>query len=99
MDANVENGSSNVVLPVKVGDKVMVRTVTYHYTGEIADVSAWPFVRLTKAAWIADSGRFMDALVTGNFKEVEPFPRGTTVNWMTVVDCSPVETLPEKQIG
>jgi hypothetical protein len=29
---------------------------------------------LTDAAWIADDGRFSEALQSGKFNEVEPFP-------------------------
>jgi hypothetical protein len=52
---------------------VYVRTVTHHYTGEVLEETATELV-LVKAAWIADTGRFADAMKTGKFNEIEPYP-------------------------
>ena len=41
----------------KVGDKLFIRTVTYHLVGEITEV-ADGFLRLKDAAWVADTERF-----------------------------------------
>lgn len=54
-------------------EKTFIRTVTYHFTGEIVRETDTEVV-LTKAAWVADSGRFMQAMATGVFLEVEPYP-------------------------
>lgn len=60
---------------VKTNERVFLRTVTYHYTGEIVFEDE-RVVRLRRAAWIADSGRFADAMRIGAsaFSEVEPYP-------------------------
>lgn len=64
--------------PYKVGKNYFIRTVTHHLTGKLIKVTAKELV-LEDAAWIADDGRFHDALKTGNLSEVEPFPDGAEV--------------------
>ena len=54
-----------------VGEKFFFRTVTYHLTGKVKKVMG-TILELEDAAWIADSGRFSDALKTGKLNEVEP---------------------------
>ena len=54
-----------------IGKKFFFRTVTYHMTGKVIK-RIGNFVQLEKAAWIADSGRFMTAIKTGELNEVEP---------------------------
>jgi len=61
-----------------VGQNVFIRTVTMHYTGHLVQVTQGELV-LEDAAWIADSGRFAEALSTGRLHEVEPFPPGRVV--------------------
>lgn len=53
---NPSVGSSEVF---EIGAEVFIKTVTYHYTGRIVDVSEG-FVFLEDVAWIADSGRFTE---------------------------------------
>lgn len=70
-----------------VGGKYYFRTVTYHTTGEVQKIVG-RFALLKNAAWIADSGRFMEAIKNGALNEVEPV--GTAfVNLDTVVDFFP----------
>lgn len=71
-----------------VGTYYFIRTVTYHYTGLLVALTNEELV-LDKAAWIADSGRFADAIKTGEFSEVEPYPDGCLVriNRRAIVDC------------
>lgn len=64
--------------PYPVGKNVFVRTVTMHYTGHLTRVTDGELV-LTDAAWVADSGRFSEALSTGKLNEVEPFPAGEVI--------------------
>lgn len=70
-----------------VGKKFYIRTVTYHCTGKVVKRMG-AFIQLETAAWIADSGRFSDAIKGGTLSEVEPV--GTMwVNLSSVVDFFP----------
>lgn len=58
-----------------IGQSVIVRTVTFIYTGRL--VAAQDGILLLEdAAWVADSGRWAGALRTGQLDEVEPYPDG-----------------------
>jgi hypothetical protein len=56
-----------------IGAKVFIRGVTMAYTGEVVACTDCE-VSLRKAAWIADTGRFAQAMAGGTFSEVEPYP-------------------------
>lgn len=58
---------------IKVGDKVLVHTVTFYWSGEIVQADKQT-ITLKEAAWIADTGRYSEAFRTGQFVEVEPVP-------------------------
>lgn len=80
-----------------VGEKFFFRTVTYHMTGRVKKIIG-PIVELENAAWIADSGRFMNAIKEGKLNEVEPVGRAY-INLSSVVDFFPWKhALPEKQV-
>ena len=68
-----------------LGMAVFIRTVTYHYTGRIVRVTPLA-VTLEKASWIADSGRFSEAMNSGEFSEVEPYPNEVTIMIGSIVD-------------
>jgi hypothetical protein len=57
----------------EIGKNYLIRTVTMIDIGEVVE-DFDDFVILTKASWIADTGRFMQAMTSGTFNEVEPFP-------------------------
>ena len=62
----------------KIGENYFIRTVTHHLTGKLIAVTPkelW----LKDAAWIADDGRFMQAIRDGKLNEVEPFPDGEEI--------------------
>jgi len=62
----------------EVGKCYLIRTVTMIDTGRLVDVTEHEIV-LEDAAWIADTGRFSDALKSLQFSEVEPFPDGRVI--------------------
>ena len=64
--------------PWIIGKIYLIRTVTMIQTGRLVAVGDKELV-LDNAAWIADTGRFSDALKTCNFSEVEPFPLGQVI--------------------
>ena len=80
--ASAKSGLSHSFI---VGQQYMIRTVTFFYTGLLEAVTDSDLV-LSKAAWIADTGRWADCLTTGKLNEVEPFagdviiPRGVVVD-------------------
>jgi len=75
--------------PYQVGKPYFIRTVTFYYTGLLKAVHEHELV-LEDVAWIADTGRFSEALRTGSFNEVEPYPADTEVivNRGSIVDAS-----------
>lgn len=60
----------------RVGATYLIRTVSYHYTGVFVGFNGPnnSEVVLKDAAWIADTGRFMQAVQDGALGEVEPYP-------------------------
>lgn len=70
-----------------VGDKLFLRTVTYHMLGEVVAIEG-NWVKLKNASWIADSGRFHNAIGNGTLSEVE-YVGDAYVNLDTVADGFP----------
>ena len=70
-----------------IGKKWFFRTVTYHMTGRVVG-RIGTILQLKDAAWIASSGRFSDAIKTGELDEVEPVG-DWFVNLATVTDFGP----------
>lgn len=62
----------------KIGANYLIRTVTMIDTGRLVGVTQQELI-LEDAAWIADTGRFSDAVKSANFNEVEPFPDGRVI--------------------
>jgi len=73
--------------PFVIGKDYLIRTVTMIYTGRLVALTASDFV-LDDAAWIADTGRFADALAKGSLSEVEPYPGRVVVSRASYVDAS-----------
>lgn len=95
--ANMFSGSSNHECPFKVGKAYFFRTCTYHLTGRVRSIVGG-FLVLDEAAWVADSGRFSDALNKGTLNEVEPMPDGTVVALGAITDAAPWNhELPKEQ--
>lgn len=67
----LKNTSEIQSSPYQIGQAYLIRTVTLYYTGKIVRVTPKELI-LEDAAWIADTGRFSDALKTGSLNEVEP---------------------------
>lgn len=79
MNTNEKEGSA-----YDIGGLYMFRTVTHIITGRLVSVHK-DGMRVTDAAWIADTGRFTQAVASGDFSEVEPYPDGCIV----VINASP----------
>lgn len=82
--------------PFVPGQSYFFRTVTYHLTGRVLNVIG-NFLTLEKAAWIADSGRFMQAIKDGQLSEVEPVGQAI-ISLSAITDAFPwPHPLPETQ--
>ena len=81
----------------EIGKNYLIRTVTMIDTGRLVAVTEHELV-LEDAAWIADTGRFADALKKSVFNEVEPFPDGRIiVGRGAVIDDVVIGKLPREQ--
>ena len=81
----------------EIGENYLIRTVTMIDTGRLVAVTEHELV-LEDSAWIANTGRFSDALEKAVFEEVEPFPDGRVIIGRgSVVDAVRIGRLPRKQ--
>jgi len=82
--------------PVEIGENYLIRTVTMIQTGRIKSIRG-KFLVLEDAAWIADTGRFSEALEDQEkMKEVEPFKNDAIVNMDTIIDATKIKVLIRK---
>lgn len=80
-----------------IGEQYLIRTVTMMQTGRLVYIDDKELV-LEDAAWIADSGRFSNALKEGTFNEVEPFDSEVIIGRAAIVDAAPFKSkLPRSQ--
>lgn len=73
-------------IPFEIGKAYFFRTVTYHITGRVKKIVG-KFLILEDAAWIADSGRFQQAIMDGVLSEVEPVSVETFLNIDSITDA------------
>ena len=59
----------------QIGKHYLIRTVTMIDTGTLVSIDDHEII-LKDAAWVADTGRFSNAIKSLNFNEVEAFPDG-----------------------
>lgn len=78
----------NMKIPFKVGSAYFIRTVTYFATGRVKAIVG-QFLVLEEAAWIADTGRFSDAMAKGVMSEVEPVKTDMFLNISSITDAFP----------
>lgn len=83
--------------PYRIGANYFIRTVTHHHTGRLVRVTQQELV-LESACWIADDGRFANALKSCVFAEVEPFPDGRVIIGRgSVIDACEIDSIPTEQ--
>jgi len=70
-----------------VGEKYIIRTVTMIQTGRLLYMDDHELV-LGDAAWIADTGRWADAISTGSLNEIEPFEDDVIVGRSAIIDAT-----------
>ena len=90
-------GNASSSSPWELGAIYLIRTVTMIDTGRLVAVTPQEIV-LEDAAWIADTGRFSDALKKAEFSEVEPFPDGKViVGRGAVIDAVKISKAPREK--
>jgi hypothetical protein len=81
----------------EIGKVYLIRTVTMIDTGRLVAVTEHELV-LEDAAWIADTGRFAQAVEKADFGEVEPFPSGKVIIGRgSVIDAVQIALAPRSQ--
>lgn len=81
----------------EIGKVYLIRTVTMIDTGRLVAVTDHELV-LEDAAWIAETGRFAQAIEKAEFGEVEPFPAGrVVVGRGAVIDAVQIALAPRSQ--
>lgn len=79
------------------GKAYFIRTVTYASVGLLTRITDKEFV-LSNASWVADTGRFHNALRDGTFSEIEPFINDVVISRDAIVDATEWQhPLPDKQ--
>jgi hypothetical protein len=71
--------------PFEIGKAYLIRTVTMILTGRVIGVVGL-FLVIDDAAWVADTGRFSEALKTGKINEVEPAEGNVFVGLSSIID-------------
>ena len=61
-----------------IGKKIMIRTVTMIFTGQLVAVYPQELV-ITDATWIADTQRWQQFIEDGGIDQCEPYPDGQPV--------------------
>lgn len=67
-----DKSPAHILFSLYGGKNIFTRTVTHHYTGFLEKV-ADGFLVMRNVSWIADDGRFHDAVTKGTLKEIEPY--------------------------
>lgn len=82
-------GNVSTLQPYEIGKAYLIRSVTHIDIGIVKAVGDKEIV-LSNASWIADTGRYHDALKGGTAKlnEVEPYIDDVIINRSAVVDAT-----------
>lgn len=81
------SAKKKIASPLRIGNPVFIRTVTHYYTGRVVGLSETEIL-LDEAAWIADTGRFSEALKSGSLNEVEPFAGVVSIGRGSLIDAT-----------
>lgn len=77
-----------VSLPFKVGECILIRTVTMIDLGRVRAIGR-DFITLEEGGWVADTGRFSRMLETGDMSEFEKAPGWILVGRGAICDAFP----------
>ena len=76
--AAIVNQSPAAEHPFEIGKIYLIRTVTMIDVGRVVAVYPTEIV-MEEACWVADTGRFAQAVASAEFGETEPFPDGRVI--------------------
>lgn len=78
---------SDYASPFRIGKQYFIRTATMYWTGRVKAIEGH-FAVLEEAAWIADVGRYNEAMEdSSKYNEVEPVKQDAIVNLDAVIDA------------
>jgi|TARA_R100000093_G_C1884402_1_gene55097 hypothetical protein len=86
---SVNNNISNKFNPFEIGKAYLIRTVTHIEIGIVKEVGDTELV-LSDCSWIADTGRYHDAIKEGVdvLDEVEPYIDDVIVGRGSIIDAT-----------
>ncbi len=85
-------------LPFKVGDAILIRTVTMIQLGRVVHIGR-DFITLEDGGWVADTARFSETLRSGKLNEFERAPSWFLVGRGAIVDVYPwTSKIPQETI-
>ena len=86
-----DKNESKKTYPFQIGKNYFIRTVTFFYVGKLKAVYDDVLV-LSEASWVADTGRFHNALKSGlesqSSSEIEPFVNDVLISRGALVDAT-----------
>lgn len=87
--ANLFGNSKSNKHPFEIGKNYFIRTVTMILVGKLEEVYDNELV-LSTAAWVADTGRFMNCLRDGEkaIQDIEPFQDNVIVGRNSIIDAT-----------
>jgi len=88
MNRNEKLGDAQANDCLPLGQKVIVRTVTHFHIGTLVAIEG-QWLMLDDALWVANTGRWHQALEEGKVEEADPFPGRVWVNAYGVIDITP----------
>lgn len=87
---NTDNITPFVPHPYIEGEKYFIRTVTLYFTGILKEIYPGELVFDT-VTWIAETGRFGEAIQSGIFNEQESYGDNVIINRGSIIDIKPVQ--------
>lgn len=70
-----------------LGKHYFIRTFSYHYIGKLVAINENNLI-LEDASWVADSGRFGEALATGTLDETEKYVNDVVLFRNSLLDAT-----------
>ncbi len=72
---------------LQVGKNYFIRTFSFHYVGKLVAINENNLI-LENASWVADSGRFSEALANGTLSETEKYVNDVVLFRNSLLDAT-----------